>query len=537
MATGVDVRVDGKVVKTIESYTVEEESTPIDVSDSTGATGRFTVPFFSNSLVAVKRMRRKIVRLEDKGQGSTQGIARVPSGSSSSITVAVDSRLSLLSVERTAQPFDGTLGDYFIYLLGLVGITTDYFVEPALADKSAVFPGWQGDVWFYMKKMLSAKGAEVSLVSNMVIMRAPRGRITVDKRDLDSSWAVNDENLALSVEGYYYNNVYRLKSLAYPVGGWNEDVQVFQVDSEETVEFDIPISSSLLSVEQPVSMNFVGKDEISDSVYSVTSNDGFPYSAAQWDAEGGKVSVTINKDTRSITIKIVGPSNTRYAPFRIAASSGPSDSYSSLRLVGRGVFFDKKLVSMNTAVSPDLASQEIGFTVDNEFISTLEELYDALIWPLARFGGSRQTIDIRTTGINRSGESGTYAYPKISEFNSEAALLGWADIAAFNSYYTGNTIQEFNDLWAARTADSFVNQAFGNVAGARTKRDFAWWRIRRATIEPSSISYTAEADTTLGDFSAEWSPGGVPKLVSDFNTQWTGRTIDDFNVAPLEGIS
>lgn len=534
MATGVDVRVDGTKVKAVSGYTVNEESTPVDVSESTGATGQFSVSFFSNMAAFVKRMRRKMVDLEDRGQGTTQGIARVPSFANGTVSLSVDSRLTLLAVERTAQPFSGTLGNYFVYLLGLVGITTDYFVDASLASIPVTFPGWQGDVWLYMKKMLSARGAEVSLVSDIIVMRPLRGRITVDKRDIEFSWAVDDQNLALAIEGYWYSNEYKASHLAYPTGGWNEDVQVYQVDAGETIEFDIPISASLLSVEQPVSMNNVEREFSTASVYSVMSSDGLPYSAAQWDAEGGSVSVAINEDTRSLTVKITGSSNPEYAPFRIAATAGPSDNYSSLRIVGEGVFFDKKLLTINTAVSTDIASEEIGATVDNEFISTIDELYDAMIWPLARFGGSRQSITVKTTGINRAGDSGTYSSPTIADFNAYAATQGWADIGDFNTYYSGDTIAEFNAWWFAQVANAFVNQAFGNVAGARTKRDNVWWRIRRATITPDSITYTADADTTVGDFNEAWTDSGVPQLISDFNDQWAGYVLADFNVAPLE---
>jgi len=546
MATGVDVRVGGKVVKGVSGYSVKEESTPVDVSDTTGATGQFSVPFFSTATPVIKRMRRKTVVLEDRGRGVTDGIARVPSSSASMVSLSVDSKMSLLAVERTAQPFQGTLGNYFIYLLSLVDITADYFVDPLVADIPATFPGWQGDVWLYMKKMLSAKGIEVSLVSGIMVMRPLRGRVTVDKRDIDFSWSLDDQNLALSVEGYYYNNQYKLGGLAYPEGGWNDDVQVYQVDAGETTEFDIAIGASLVSIVQPVAMDNVTREEVSASVYSVMSNDGYPYSAAQWDAEGGKVTVAINEDTRSLTVTIVGSTNPQYAPFRIAATAGPSDNYSSLRLVGEGVFFDKKLLTFSTTVGQDIASQEVGVTVDNEFISTIDELYDAMIWPLARFGGSRQSITVRTSGINRSGDSGVYSYPTIAEFNAYAAEKGWTTIADFNAFYSADSIAEFNAWWYAQVADSFVNQAFGNVAGARTRRDNIWWRIRQATIEPGSISYTAEADTTVGDFNTEWGSidGADSALtIADFNGYWstaagwgsdTIAAISDLNVAPLE---
>jgi len=538
MATGVDARVDEKLVKGVDGYSVDEESTPVDVSDSTGATGKFNISSFSLTSILAKRMRRKLIDLEDRGQGTTQGVVDVPSRAGGIVSLSASSRLNLLAVRRTAQPFTGTLGNYFIYLLGLVDITSGYVIDSSLLSQPVTFPGWQGDVWFQMKKLLPVVGAEVSLVSDNIVMRPLRGRITVDKRDISYDWSSDDTNLAQSIEGYYYQNAYRVDSLAYPNGGWNEDVQVYQVDAGETLEFDIPMSASLLSIDQPISQNNVTREEVSASVYSVMSNDGYPYSAAQWDDEGGSISVVINEDTRSLTVTITGSSNEQYAPFRIAATAGPSDNYSSLRLVGTGVFYDKVLLTMPTGVDPDIASQEVGTTIDNEFITTQTELLDAMIWTLGRYNGSRQQISVTTSGINRAGDSGSYAYPTIAQFNAYAVAQGWTDIGDFNTFYAGKTIQQFNLAWFATVANNFVNQAFGNIAGARTLRDFVWWRIRRAQITPAQISYTAEADTTIGDFNTAWTDGGVAKKISHFNTQWTvggvPMTIRDFNVAPLE---
>ena len=532
MATGIDVRVGGKRVKGVSAYTVEEEATPVDASDSTGATGRFGFTFFSAKMADAKRMRGKVVDLEDRGQGTTQGIARMPNYSGGNLTLSVDSRATLLVVERTAQPYAGTLGGYFIYLLGLVDITTGYYVEPSIADIPVTFPGWQGDVWFQMKNMLAAKGVEVSLVSDLIVMRPLRGRVTVDKRDLEYSWSSDDSNLALSIEGYYYQNHQETGYLAYPSGGWNEDVQVYQVDAAETIEFNIPITASLSSVVQPVVQDNVERDYKASSVYSVMASDGLPLPAAQWIAEGGSISVKVGEDTRSLIVTITGAADPtgEYAPYRIAATAGPSDNYSSLRIVGTGVFYDKTLVTMNTAVSTDRASQEVGAKIDNEFISTIEELYDAMIWTLARFAGPRQTLTIRTVGVNRSGQTGVYSYPTIADFNAYATSQGWTSIADFNAAYSGDLIADFNEWWFAQVADTFENQAFGNIAGARTKRDSMWWRIRKATISPDSITYTAEADTVISDFNEEW----TGKTIADFNAEWAGRTISDFNVAPLE---
>jgi hypothetical protein len=536
VAAGIDIRVDGKIVKGVSGYTVSEESTPIDPSDTTGATGTLSVSFLqrAKNVLTAKRMYRKQIDIEDRGQGITQGIARVPSTSGGTISIGADQRLALLAVVRTAAPFNGTLGDYLTYLLGLVGITSGYVVDNSLKAINVSMLGWDQQVWLQLKKLGVVYKFEVSLVSDNIVFRPVRGRVTVDKRDLISpEWAMDDTQLALSVQSYYYQNTVKANSLIYPGGGWTPDVTVYQVDAGETLQFNIPITASLTSLVQPQALDFVGQFDNSASAYSIMSaNSGLPVPAAQWNALGGSITVAIGEDQQSIDVTIVGASDPtgQYAPYRIAATAGPSNNYSSLRILGSGTFFTKTLYTQPTAISKDLASEEAGAVIDNEFISTLGQLYDTLIWALKRFGGARQTLSVRTSGINRAGDAGSYAYPTIGQFDAQMVAAGISTIAQFNTLYAGQSIQQFNDAEFATVSNAFVNQAFGNVAGARTMRDYLWWRIRQAQIGPDAVSYTAEDDTTLGDFDSVWT--GL--TVGDFNSAWNGYSVGDFNVAPLD---
>ncbi|MDF2915895.1 MAG: hypothetical protein K0S70_112 [Microbacterium sp.] len=530
-----------EVLKGDTGYSVHEEATSVDPTDTTGAGGSISIDLFNGgSRVAAKRLSRKTMTLTDRGQGVTSGTARVPSGSLTGTSVQLDQRTVALSVERTAQPFTGTLRNYFIYLLGLVGIVDGYVIDPVYSTMTGTFPGWQAEVWLQMKRLLAIKGGEITQASDNIIIRPIRGRITVDRRDKDFSWSMDDSSLALAVEGYWYETTQRTAGLAYPDGGWNDQVQVYTVDAGETIEYDVPINASLSSISQPIAQNYVSREYIGPtSVYSVVGSDGLPVPASQWLEAGGKVEVSIGDDTRSLLIRITGAQIERYAPFRIAASAGPSDNYSSLRLVGTGVFYEKHgPIRLITSATEDDTTVEVGATLDSEFVTNLSDLYDAMAWMLSRYGGPRHTIRVETTGINRSGESGSYAYPTFGDFNEYAADQGWTTFADFNAEYVGFDFGAFNDEWAATVADAFVNQAFGNVAGARTFRDGLWYRLRTTDITPASISYTAENDTTAGDLNTwltqQFAERGLPNTFESFNTLLAERaTFAEFSAAPL----
>lgn len=543
MSVGVTIKAGSpgalRALKGPGDYSVVEDSTPIDIADTTGAAGQITITGMSDRMltpIAAKRLYRKRLRVTDLGLGFTEGIVRVPSGGKKgTISLTADLRTALLVAQRTAQPFDGSVTGYVEYLLGLVDITDGYVIDPSFDAVSCTYPGWEGEVYLKMKQLCAAVGAELSLASGNIVFRPTRTRTALRKRDADVTWSVDDSNLALSVDGYWYEAWALDNLLVYPYGGWNEDVSVYTVDARETVEVDIPIDVSLSWISQPVVQDSVDRDYDTSSVYCVTGADGLPITAAQWTAAGGRLEVAIGEDTRSIVLTITGADLDQYAPFTIAATAGPSDTYSSLRLIGDGVTAIPHYVSRLTTVDPEIASQEVGATIDSPFVTSLEQLEDLLRWTRSRFSAPRQTITVRTKGINRQGESGSYAYPTFEDFNQYASDEGWIDGDDLNDAAPGlgwDTIQDFNDWWAATVADDFANQAFGNVAGARVFEDGLWFRIRSDTITADLITYTAENDTTADDFNV-WATKMGWSTIDDFNNAWDGATFDDFNVAPL----
>lgn len=252
------------------------------------------------------------------------------------------------------------------------------------------------------------------------------------------------------------------------------------------------------------------------------------------------MSVEIGEDTRSIIVTLTGANLPRYAPFSIAASAGPSDKYSSLRITGSGVFFEKNgPVTLTTSATKDQTSVEVGATVDNIFINSLADLRNCLAWTLSRYGGPRHSITVRTTGINRLDENTSRAYATLRDFNKRAQSEGWSTILDFNAAYGATaTVEDFNDEWDEISKSSFANQAFGNVIGARTFRDGMWFRVRTSEVSISSVSYTAENDTTVGDFNTwmleQLEARGLPNTIASFNTLMADRkNVADFSAAPL----
>lgn len=532
---GIDVKIGTTPKWNAIDYSVTEDATPIDPSDLGGGVGQFTLDLPETT--DVKLARNKAITLSDGAQGTTVGTARGLGGNGVVATLTVDSRMARLNVTRTAQPYSGTLSGAFTYYLGLVGVTTGIVVDTTIATRPVTFPGWQAVVWDQVKKLMAAVGVETSLVADNIVLRPLRGRIAQNYRDTAESWSIDDTSRAQSVEINYYQSVAKTNALAYPLGGWTSDVQAYQVDAGQVATFDISLEpdnehslgASLTSIAQPVCVASVDRYYSTSSVYTVSGNDGLPIPPAQWLADGGSVTAAINDDTRSITVTIRGGKSSQYAPYTIGMSSGDNTFYSSLRIVGTGVFYNRQTLALQTGNSADVAPTVIGATVDNEFINTYGDAFRAGLWTLARYTGPEQTISVSTTGINRRGDTGSYAYMTFGQANVDPDFAG-KKFGQINTAFAGLTMAQFSALQFAKVQNNFENQAFGNVAGARVFSDGSWYRIRSvSSITPESVSYSGEQDNIMSDATASY----AGMTMGQINALHAGKTFADFNARPL----
>lgn len=513
----------------LSGYSATEDSTPIDPSDSSGGTGmiEFTVvedPDPEGTILLLG----DTIELEDGSNGRTRGIVSAVSGSNGESSVSAYSRLGMLNAEKNIPPFRGTLGDAFRYYLAQVEITEGVVVDDTIRDRAVVFSGFTGNLWEAMKQMCAAQQVEISLVSSNIVLRPLRSREVVSRHDVTQGWTVETGDSAQFVEVNYYNNEYKVNAPLYPKNGvWDEDLQIYQVDANETIEVEIPVDASVLSVRQPQPRLFVPRYfEGTESVYAIAGDDGLPIPPAQWVDGGGKVTVEIMEDSHTLKVTIKGPNEPEYAPYKLAMSSGPSDSYSSLRIVGTGVFYDKQVLTLPTGAPASKTAQVVGATVDNPFISTISEAYTAGMRAAAAWSGTKQRIEVTSTTVNRKGDKGGRKYPTFADFKAE---YSGTTFAQWKVLWAGKTFEDFNNAMFERVQDDFENQAFGNVTGSRVKFRNQWYRIRSATIDQAQITYSAERDSTFGDFKKLWQGA----TFADFKTRYAGKTFADFGVISL----
>lgn len=514
----------------ITGYSVQEDATPVNGADNSGGVGQINFGVVENpGAEGTILLLNDTVELVDASNGRTNGDVVSVDVSDGVASITANSRLGRLVATRNVAPFTGTLSNAFAYYFSLAGITTGYTVDSTIASRQVSYVGFYGDIWDFLKQICTAQQIEISLVSSNIIVRPLRGRTAEINKNSSVSYNVKNGDLARSVTVTYYSSNRQTNGLIYPIGGWNPDVQVYQVDSGQSLTVNIPVNVSLESVVQPIAQNSVSKSYSGPlSVYAVAGNDGLPITAAQWNATGGKITVAIGEDTKSVDVTIVGALDPtgKYAPYRIAMSSGPSNYYSSLRLVGTGVFFNPQTLTFTTGVDDDKTANEIGVAIDSYAINSVSEAFTVGLSAAQVWAGADQTISVNATIINRRGDKGTANYPTFKSFNDENSGLTFAQ---FDTAWTGKTYQDFDSYWFGKVQDTFENQAFGNVAGARVPFRFQMYRIRSATTTESGIQYDAERDTTLQDFDAVWNG----KTFAQFNSRWQGKSFQDFGVISL----
>lgn len=507
----------GGFIHELENYSVQEASSPLSSSDSSGQVGTITLTVKSPDLDVPGRdsnlrvfgpqiLVGKSVRLTDTRKGFTLGkVTSVSDPRGGSFTLNCESRLGELNIYNVqAQPFVGTLGDAFDYYVSIANITTDVFVDPDIASMPVVFPGWFGELWYNMKLMASAIDAEVSLVSGVILLRPIRRRVATRGRDLDRSLNVGGQT-AQSIEIYEYNNRQITNELVYPPGGWSEDVAVVNVNAGEYVEQRLELSASVSSVQQPVMQTFVARNYDVSSVYTIVGDDGLPIDPLAWSDNGGSLRIVINEDTTSLTVQVQAPTgvlpNRDGEPIGVYSVSLSSDNstgrYSTLRIIGTGVAYNKNLIRIPTGLTPQQTGTEVGMTIDNPFVG-FGQVYIAGARAAKQFTGRVMTLSGTVVAVNQLGDSGVATYPSYEFVQAEFAGMTYANV---QTLYAAKTYAEVQADWFALVRNDFENQVFGNVAGARVwdKRSKRWFRIRTGTLNPGPISFTADDDLIYTD--------------------------------------
>ena len=530
-------------------YSYSEGSTPLVPGDESGAIGDVSIEVMDYENTSILLYKDEFY-LNDSLHGAVIGEIESVSGSNDVVTMGGRSKLALLNVEKILPPRRGTIGNVIEAVIGDCGITTNIIKDTALSTDLVNAPGYEGDVWVYIKRLCSAYGVEVTIVRDYIVIRPVRQRTIDASNILESNWSIQDITLAQEFDVAYYNYSQETDFLVYPKGGWTPEVQVYSVGSNETQVFEIPIDFYLTSINQPTVQDNVAPSYAGPaSVYSVSGNDGFPIPAALWEDYGGNMSFAIKGDGSVIEVTLTGMDFPSLAPFTIGLNDG-STSYSTLRITGDGMNFDRQVYTEKTGLTANDTPTVNGGEIDNPAIDTLAEAKKYALFARRLYSLPTQTFSTSARTFPRlEGSVPTIFYPTFDDF-SDSLPTGYS-FSNFNSEYSGLTFDEFTTQLG-----NTVPQGFGEVSGSRVRLDDAMYRVRTVNITPDVISIDAEYDTLFSDLddvygAALWEnlePGwtGIgstwstvvelpfgQKTFSDFNSYFAGTNFKDFSLIPM----
>jgi hypothetical protein len=507
----------------VSAYTYSEGSTPLIPGDESGAIGDVSIDVLDCNNSSILLYKDEFF-LRDSLHGSVVGTIENVSAGNQLVTMGGRSRLAFLNVTRTLQPQEGTIEEVMNYIIDVAGIEGNVLYDELLPTTPIRTPGHEGDLWVFVKQIASANNFEVTVIRDFIVVRPVRQRLIDNTNLIDENWTVEDIELAREFDVAYYNYSTETDFLVFPKGGWTPEVPVYQVEANETVEFEVELEFFLTSVKQPTAQDIVEKEYAGiNSVYSASGNDGLPVSAEFWNDFGGEVSLEILGRGDRLKITITGPDFTELSPYSISVSDG-STSYSTLRVVGAGMNFNREIHTERTGLSVSDTPNEKGTEIDNPAIDTLEDAKRYALFGRRLYALPRQTFSTSSRTFDRlEGSVPFFFYPSFLEFNS--TLSPDYSFDSFNSQYGGLTFEEFT-VQLLNT----VPQGFGEVSGSRIQLRDAMYRVRNVTITPDTISIDTEYDTLFGDLERAFSP---EKTFNNFNEIFEGTIFRDYALLPL----
>jgi hypothetical protein len=511
----------------ISGYSYSEEATPVSPGDSAGGVGAISFETRDEEDVSALIYKDEIY-LTDSHNGSISGRVNSISASDGVVSFSGTSNLARLNITKVIPPVNGTLGELILLVFNEAGIFSGINIDPTIDSIAVISPGYDGDLWVFLKDICTVYEIEIALVEDTLYVRHLRLNNIYPFDIVSEGWSIGDINPAQFVDVNYYNYSYESSFLAYPKGGWTDETQVYQVDANQVLTVELPVSAYLESIVQPTLQSTVGRYEDSASVYCVAAKDGLPFPTAQWTDNGGDLTAELINDGQTILVTITGANAPDFAPFRIGVSAGPSDYYSSLRIMGTGVAYDLKTIKQPTGLTVADTSNEVGITIDNKFISTEEQARDAAKRAILAYSIPAQKY--------------SFTAPNLGDFLSTPGTIIYQNFGEYdNSLPSGYEFQEVDSdigLWDFDTFDENLDttvvvgvsgQLFGNVAGARVRFRDTMYRIKSATITPTKVSAEAEWDTLVSDFNT----ANTGETFATFNSTFDNLSFTDFTIIPM----
>lgn len=337
--------------------------------------------------------------------------------------------------------------------------------------------GFTGSVWDWLQNACSAYRWEIGLDADVVVAR-PVGTKTLsfDNTAPSPTLTPTTTRTGRSVDIVWQNG--SVVSDAEVYNARQDDNRIISVQPAQESVIKIQTGAYLTAVSQPRRITGSAFLIGISNYYEIVDSTGLPIVAGQWEDYGGALSVEIDDaEAGAVNVTLNGPREeipSTTAPYSVAVSDG-ENQYAALSIVGSGVVANPQTLNLLTGANPDITPQEIAFTVNNPFIDTLEQAYDAGIWASVDAAGPRVSLDASVPTETLTG--------------------------------------------------------FGDTAGSLVDAFDSTYRVASASVGRTATSVEAVRHATVGAFDDAWAGSDV----SDHDVAWDGYLCEDQDVFPYLG--
>lgn len=468
------------------SYTVSEEAIPLDPTNMSGGYG--TLDYTKLEEPGDSRRLYTNGSISDPIKGEYSGEIQRIEITDGTTSFTVNSGLAQFNRWVRAEPYEGELGDYFLYLADVCGVTSQIYFGANVPNPDVLIPGFNGNAWDYLRKIASLYSVKVSQIKSAIVFNSFTESTAWNNWETTRNVSLSTESTAERVVVNWYDSDWKDNSeIIIP-----EFDDAISVDAGERLEQEFEVNGSIEYLQEtPQVFDYVGPNEDWTNTtggYCVSGNDGKPITAEQWKAQGGSVKVQIGDNPSTVKVIVTGATGTDYAPYRIAATSGTSDYYNSLHIVGSGIFWEKNQFSMHTGAPQATDSDDSVQEIDDPAINTLPLAVQTAQRVSSQMCGGMQTVSAESQYLNRPNQWD----------NSDGSL----------------------DMY---------DQSFGNVVGSRMTGSEVNYRITSTTTTAENISYDMEVFTTVEDWNNFAEHVASISTIADFNAWYNGYRFVDFN--------
>jgi hypothetical protein len=491
----------------IVSYSYSEDASPFEPENINGGAGQVSLTVIADqgprgTTIAVNNQ----IQLTDSEFGSVTFRARQVTIGEASATITGETIQYRLNSTRTAAAIGGSgasLLDAIVYYCGLVNVTPQFVTgfSTKLDGLSVNFPGWNGNVWEYLKMLCAATplNSDNNTFMEMYIQgdtlwfrEGSSTSIDFSEYVINKSLSIDSYDAAKEIEVFNYNTSYGINKVVKEQGSTDGLFLIsqnasfsdpMQVNAGETVVKRFKINASLTSVQQPdvvASITTLPFPETHPKgQYVVVGYDDYPIDPVQWAEQGGKLEVRLTENFDEIEVRVTAPPSVEmptaegelqevtFAPYKIGVETSGDTDYPAIYIVGTGVFFNKTSAKFVTGASEDYVADISGTSIDNPFITSKRIQVDrgvaaaqAIMGPKMEIQGSIATgVSFgEDLGSMISDYDGKFRLNNLAYTNSSVSFTAkkFITIADFNSAWSGGTIANFNTSNSSLSFDEFA---------------------------------------------------------------------------------